>query len=135
MLQSISSTNIERVQMAGYQAILNLRKLEARIDRLGFRMGNPKNGNYRQEFGDLVALFPKEDALPIYSRDAEIYVGTLEAMEYWLNGFEKAREYDRMLMGNTHEKKRERKEQDYRNRELLKKIKEAGDEHEEAMEA
>jgi len=121
--------------MAGYQAILNLRKLEARIDRLGFRMGNPKNGNYRQEFGDLVALFPKEDTLPIYSRDAEIYVGTLEAMEYWLNGFEKAREYDRMLMGQAHEKKRERKEQDYRNRELLKKIKEAGDEHEEVMEA
>jgi hypothetical protein len=121
--------------MAGYQAVLNLRKLEERVDCLGFRMGNPKHGNSLREFGDLVALFPKEDALPIYSRDAEIYVGTLEAMEYWLNGFEKSRQYDSMLLGPTHDKKRERKEQDYRNRELLKKIKEAGDEHEEVMEA
>ena len=121
--------------MAGYQAVLNLRKLEARIDRLGFRMGNPKHGSYRSEFGDLVALFPKDDALPIYSRDAEIYTGTLEAMADWLNGFEKAREYDRMLMGKTVETKRERKEQDYRNQQLLKKIQEAGEESEEVMEA
>lgn len=116
--------------MAGYQAILSLRRLEERVDRLGFRMGNPKHGNYRNEFGDLVSLFPKEDALPIYSRDAELYIGTLEGMETWLNGFEKAREYDRMLMGKTVETKRQRSEQDYRNRELLKKIKEAGNKEE-----
>jgi hypothetical protein len=121
--------------MAGYQAVITLRRLEERIDRLGFRMGNPRSGNYRQEFGDLVSLFPKEDSLPIYSRDAEIYIGTLEGMEIWLNGFEKAREYDRMLLGKNIETKRERFEQDYRNRELLKKIKEAGQEQEEMTDA
>ncbi len=121
--------------MAGYQSILTLRKLEERVDQLGFRMGNPKHGNYRQEFGDLVALFPKEDSLPIYSRDAEIYVGTLEGMSTWLDGFEKSRSYDRMLFGVKFDQKRERKEQDYRNQYLMKKIKEAGDEHEEVMEA
>jgi hypothetical protein len=121
--------------MAGYQAIISLRRLEERVDRLGFRMGNPKHGNYRQEFGDLVSLFPKDLEFPIYSRDAEIYVGTLEGMEIWLNGFEKAREYDRMLMGKNVETKRERKEQDYRNAQLLKKIQEAGNEEEQVMEA
>ena len=120
--------------MAGYQAILNLRRLEERVDRLGMRMGNPKHGNYRQEFGDLVSLFPKDDALPIYSRDAEIFVGTLESMVDWLNGFEKAREYDRMLMGKTIETKRERKEQDYRNEQLMRQIKQAGEEPVEVME-
>jgi len=121
--------------MSGYQTILNLRRLEERVDLLGFRMGNSKHGNYRQEFGDLVALFPKDQELPIYSRDAEIFIGTLEGMEIWLNGFEKAREYDRMLLGKTHETKRERKEQDYRNSQLLKKIQEAGEEQQEMTDA
>lgn len=116
--------------MAGYQAIIALRRLEERVDRLGFRMGMPKHGGYYKEFGDQVALFPKEDALPIYSRDAEIYVGTLEGMEIWLNGFEKAREYDRMLLGKSIETRRERKEQDYRNEQLLRQIAEAGKEKE-----
>jgi hypothetical protein len=119
--------------MSGYQAILNLRRLEERVDRLGFRMGNPKHGNYRQEFGDLVSLFPKDQELPIYSRDAEIFVGTLEGMEVWLNGFEKAREYDRLLLGKTHETKRQRFEQDYRNKELLHKIAEADKKKEEIV--
>lgn len=114
--------------MAGYQAILNLRRLEERVDRLGMRMGNPKHGNYRQEFGDLVSLFPKDDNLPIYSRDAEIFVGTLESMVDWLNGFEKAREYDFMLFKGKHNERRERKEQDIRNQQLLQKIQEAGQE-------
>ena len=107
--------------MSGYQAVIELRKLEERIGRLGFRMGFPKHGGFSNQFGDQVALFPKEDALPIYSRDAELYIGTLEGARTWLDGFEKAREYDRMLMGKAVETKRDRFEQDYRNRELMKK--------------
>jgi len=114
-------------EMSGYHTILLIRRLEEEIDKLGLRMGHSKHGNFQHEFGDVVALFPKEDALPIYSRDAEIFVGTLEQLQWWLRGFQKAREYDRMLMGQSNEKKRERKEQDYRNRELLEKIKEAGE--------
>jgi hypothetical protein len=121
--------------MAGYQSIINLRRLEERVDRLGMRMGHPKHGNYRQEFGDLVSLFPKDQELPIYSRDAEIFVGTLEGMEIWLNGFEKAREYDRMLLGKTHETKRERREQDYRNEQLMRQIQQAGEEQQEMTDA
>lgn len=109
--------------MSGYQTIIRIRRLEEEVDKLGLRMGNSKHGNYRQEFGDVVALFPKEDAFPIYSRDAEIFVGTLEEMEVWLRGFQKAREYDRMLMGKQIEQKRERKEQDYRNEKLLQLLK------------
>jgi hypothetical protein len=121
--------------MAGYQAIISLRRLEERVDRLGFRMGQTKHGNYRQEFGDLVSLFPKDQEFPIYSRDAEIYVGTLEGMEIWLNGFEKAREYDRMLLGKTHETKRQRREQDYRNEQLMRQIQQAGEEQQEMTDA
>lgn len=120
--------------MAGYNAILRIRRLEEEVDKLGFRMGNSKHGNYRQEFGDVVSLFPKDDTFPIYSRDAEIFVGTLEEMEVWLRGFQKANEYHRMLIGNNFQKTIERKEQDYRNKFLLRKIKEAGN-TKEVMEA
>jgi len=112
--------------MSGYHTILRIRRLEEEVDKLGFRMGNSKHGNYRQEFGDVVALFPKDDAFPIYSRDAEIFVGTLEEMEVWLRGFQKCQEYHRMLIGKNFEERVKRKEQDYRNQTLIKKISEAG---------
>jgi len=121
--------------MAGYHTILRFRRIEETVDKMGFRMGNPKHGGYRDEYGDTVALFPKDDAFPIYSRDAEMFVGTLEEMEVWLRGFQKAQEYHRMLIGRNFEKKVERFEQDYRNRELMKKIKQAGEMPEEVMEA
>ena len=114
--------------MAGYHTILFIRRLEEEADKLGFRMGHSKHGNYRQEFGDVVALFPKEDAFPIYSRDAEMFVGTINEMEVWLRGWQKAAEYHRMLIGRNFEEKVKRKEQDYRNQQLLSKIAEAGKE-------
>lgn len=110
--------------MAGYNAVIKLRALEQRVDRLGFRMGHPNYGNYQQEFGDVVSLFPKEDALPIYSRDAELFSGTLDGMEIWLNGWEKLQQYNRLLMGKNFEKQVLRKEQDYRNERLMTIVKE-----------
>ena len=117
--------------MAGYHTILRIRRLEEEVDKLGLRMGNSKHGNYRQEFGDVVALFPKDDTYPIYSRDAELFVGTIEEMEVWLRGFQKAFEYHRMLIGRNCEDKVKRKEQDYRNQVLLSKIK--GEENEQVQ--
>lgn len=109
--------------MAGYNAIISLRRLEERVDRLGFRWGHPKHGGYSNSFGDQVALYPKEDRLPIYSRDAELFVGTLEQMEYWLQGWEKLQTYHSMLLGKSHDKNVLRKEQDYRNEQLMAVIK------------
>jgi hypothetical protein len=111
--------------MAGYQTILRIRRLEEEVGKLGMRMGNTKHGNFRQEFGDVVALFPKDDALPIYSRDAELFVGTIEEMEVWLRGWQKSFEYHRMLIGRNFEEKIKRKEQDYRNEQLMRRIKQA----------
>ena len=112
--------------MAGYNAIQTWRKLEERVDRLGMRMGLPRHGNYQREFGDLVALMPKEDSFPVYSRDAELFIGTLEQMEHWLNGWEKMQQYHRMLIGNKFDDKIERLEQDYKNEVLMKQIKRSG---------
>jgi len=100
--------------MAGYSLVRKVHELEERCERLGFMMC-PSRHNYT----DSVAVIPKcANSLPIYSRDAELFVGTLEQLEVWIHGIEWARDYDRMikLSDNT---KRERKEQDERNRILV----------------
>lgn len=125
------NTNTTEKVMSGYHTILRIRRLEEEVDKIGLRMGNSKHGNYRQEFGDVVALFPKDDCLPIYSRDAELFVGTLEEMEVWLRGWQKSFEYCRMLIGRNFEKTVERKEQDYRNQQLVQVLKDSCQEIEE----
>ena len=117
--------------MTGYSTILKIRRLEETVSGLGMRIGNPKSGYYSSEHGDLVALYPLDDGLPVFSRDAEVFVGSLEQLEVWLNGLEFARRYD-LLLRVSDEKKRARKEQDLKNKNLLDAIKEAGKQEETA---
>jgi len=111
--------------MTGMAFVRKFRALEEQADHLGFKIGASRHFN--REY-DVVALTPKDaDALPIYSRDAELFVGSVEELEQWLRGFEKARQYDTMLFGQQHNKKRERKEQDYRNKYLATLLKNSTD--------
>jgi hypothetical protein len=67
---------------------------------------------------------PKDhDSLPIFSRDAELFVGSLERLEDWLHGVRWAREYD-MMLRLSDEKKRSAAEQKERNRQLMRTLKE-----------
>lgn len=107
--------------MSGWNQIQQVRKLEQQADRLGMKFTAYKYDNYS---GDNVALIPKDsDALPIYNRDAQLFVGTLEGAAYWMQGVLWAREYDRLAVDRNLDKKRERKEQDERNSQLLKTLK------------
>ena len=108
--------------MSGYSDILFMQRLIHECDGLGFMMAHSKHGNSIKN-GDVVALRPKDhDALPIYARDAELFVGTLEQLEVWLRGVKWARDYDRMLR-LSNDDRRERKEQDERNRKLVRLLK------------
>jgi hypothetical protein len=107
--------------VSGYSIIRKIRYLEEECDKLGFKITSTKD--YVNIYGDVVALKPKADCLPIYSRDAELFVGSIEDLERWLQGFHFARKYDSLLLGNKHDKLRDRKEQDYRNKQLIKQIK------------
>ena len=70
-----------------------------------------------------MAVKPRDaDSLPLYSRDAELFIGSLDALENWLTGIEWARKYDSMLFGGNHDQRRNRKEQDYRNNRMLQQI-------------
>lgn len=108
--------------MAGYNALQILRRLEDEVNNLGFMFAHPKSG-WGNDVTDRVALKPKDaDAVPIYARDAEVFCGTLEELQVWVRGVKWAREYDRMLKLSD-DKKRERKEQDERNRQLARLLK------------
>lgn len=110
--------------MSGWNTIQRIRRIEQQVDELGFKFNKAKHTDWSEDHGAL-SLVPKDqDALPIYSRDAELFVGSLERLEDWLAGVKWARDYDTMLRVSD-DSKRDRKEQDVRNKSLLTKIKEA----------
>jgi hypothetical protein len=109
--------------MSGFEAVLKIRRLERECDELGLVMCHSKYGG--GQYGhNVLALKPKnEESLPVYSRDAEVFLGTIAELEVWLRGIQWSRQYDRMVFGTKHDKTRERKEQDERNRQLMKILK------------
>ena len=108
--------------MSGYEAVVKIRRLERECDELGLMFCQSRF--VRQHGNDVLALKPKyQESLPVYTRDAEIFLGTIAELEVWLRGVQWCREYDRMVFGNKHDKARERKEQDERNRQLMKVLK------------
>ena len=114
--------------MTGYRTILMLKRFEQEVDELGLRIGHVKY-NYSQDT-DKISLMPKDDeALPIFSRDAEIFAGTVEQAQEWMRGVKWARNYDRMLKVSD-DNKRAKREQYERNRLLIEKLKTAGPEAE-----
>lgn len=107
--------------MSGYHTILKCERIKERADKLGFMLCYPRNGWGGSRGDDYVAIKPKDDNLPIYARDAELFCGTIDDLNAFFAGLEWARQYDEMLRVST-TKKRERKEQDYRNQQLVRML-------------
>ena len=109
--------------MSGWETIQRIKRVEQLIDELGFKFAKSKHSDWTNDHGAL-SLKPKDpDALPIYSRDAELFIGSVERLEDWLAGVRWAREYDSMLKLSD-EKKRTKAEQKERNRQLMRTLKE-----------
>ena len=109
--------------MSGWNTIQKIKQIEQEVDKLGFKFSKSKHGDWTDNHGAL-SLLPKDaDALPIYTRDAELFVGSLERLEDWLAGVRWAREYDRMCKIST-DKTRSAAEQKERNRQLMHTLKE-----------
>jgi hypothetical protein len=95
--------------MSGWNTIQRIRRVEERVDHLGFKFARSRNSDWTDDHGAL-SLVPKDpDALPIYSRDAELFIGSIERLEDWLAGVQWARDYDQMLKMSD-QKKREKAE-------------------------
>jgi hypothetical protein len=109
--------------MSGWNTIQRLRRIEEEIDKLGFKFSKSKHSDWSEDHGAL-SLVPKDvDSLPMYSRDAELFVGSLERLEDWINGVRWARQYD-MMLKLSDDDKRTKAEQKQRNRNLMRSIKE-----------
>lgn len=103
----------------GYHTYQEFQRVEKIANELGFKLG-PSRYNYDQDY---ISLYPlDEGAVPVYTRDANIFTGTLADVDSWLHGIMWAREYDKML-GVSDSKKRARREQDHRNKQLVSILK------------
>lgn len=80
----------------GIKMIERIDSVRAAVDRLGFTMGKAPTHAYDGDI-DSIALYPKKDCLPIYSKDACLFVGNLNDLEQWLKGVDWARTYDSYL--------------------------------------
>ena len=108
--------------MSGWNTIRKIRNLEERADKLGLKFTAYKHDDM---YGENVALVPKDkDALPIYSRDAVLFAGSLEGADKFMQGVLWARDYDSMVIDKKMDDKRVRKEQDERNKQMVKILKE-----------
>ena len=107
--------------MAGYGLIRKIKFLEEQLDRLGMTWGYNKHVS-PGDFGDTLIVMPKEGCLPHYARDAELFAGTIEGLQLWLQGIEWARRYD-IILGLQTEQRRVRAEQNEHNKQLMKRLK------------
>jgi hypothetical protein len=110
--------------MAGYEAVLEIRRLERDLDAMGLMLSSPKHGGWSgDEYSDRAGVRPKDaTSLPIYSRDAELFTGTLAQIRVWLIGIQWARDYD-MMLKLSDEKKRAKKEDECRHAQMVRDLK------------
>lgn len=113
--------------MSGYSTYTRWQRIELQARSMGFRIGNPKHG-WGREDGDAVAIYPDDEALPIFGRDADIFTGTFSEVEIFLAGWARAQQYDSILRLSDDKKRkkyedRERARQaEQRKREEQKKM-------------
>jgi hypothetical protein len=105
--------------VAGWQLLKSFRDVELRANKIGLKFAPSKFSGY--DF-DTIALVPIDEHLPIYSREAEVFTGTLQDIDKWLQGITWARNYDE-LMKVSNDDKRETAERKHQQRELLRVIK------------
>lgn len=115
--------------MSGYQTYNRWKRIEDFADKLGFRLGNPRHGNWGltpiinwgrgdNDHTDVVSIYPKDNALPVFNPDAEIFSGTFAQLENFLLGWERSQQYDSLLR-MTDEKRRKQFEDKERERQRL----------------
>lgn len=108
--------------MSGYQLVLRIRRLEEQLHNLGMRWGHDKHGWVGEDISDRLSVFPRDQELPVYSRDAALFTGTINEVDRWLQGVAWSRDYD-LLMRVHHKDRRGVLEDRMRNEQLVKLIK------------
>ena len=102
--------------------IQRMKRVEARANALGFEFTD--GGKSWAIDGTTASIYvqPKDDLLPLYSRTATFFTGSIEHIDSWLDGIEWARHYDELLKV-SHDKKRTKQEDLVREQHLMKTLK------------
>jgi hypothetical protein len=106
----------------GWDDLERMKRVEARANALGFELSD--DGGHWITEGSFKSIYvkPLDDLLPIYSRTANFFIGSIEHIESWLDGIEWARHYDDLLkVSNV--KKRIKQEDRVREQHLMKTLK------------
>ena len=104
------------MQSSGYQLIAELDRLAKDLSVLGMVLAQPKHHS-----PNTAAVRPKDDCLPVYTRDSELFLGTLAEIQVWMEGVRWARHYDRLLKVSD-DTRRTKKEDDYCHRWMLSQL-------------
>lgn len=93
--------------MNGWSTYTRWQRITELATGMGFRLGRSKMAAWSDsDSHDSVSIYPAEDAMPIWSRDAELFTGSFHDVEVWLAGWIRAQEYDRMLRMSDPEKRK-----------------------------
>jgi hypothetical protein len=106
----------------GWDDIQRMKRVEFRANALGFKFTD--GGKSWAAGGTSISIYvqPKDDLLPLYSRTATFFTGSIESIDSWLDGIEWARHYDELLTVSN-DKKRARQEDLVRKQHLMKTLK------------
>jgi hypothetical protein len=90
---------MKHVGMAvGMSMIDRIDQVREIADHYGFRLGQvPYNSYGATDKIDNIALYPKDERLPVYSRDACLFTGNLSELENFFEGIRWSRNYDQMI--------------------------------------
>lgn len=103
--------------LIGFNDIRRIKDAEELANTLGFKFASAHYLNG-------ISLQPIDDSLPLYARDASLFAGSLADIRAFTEGVAWAKSYYTML-NLINDGKISRKEQDVRNKQLVKVIKEA----------
>lgn len=103
-----------------YNSYNMVKKFEQKCKDHGFEITRYKWGN-QNDGTCYIQLVPTEDNYPVYSRDAQLASGSIEYLMAFMDGMEFMKNYYQMLK-LVDDKKVSRKEQDERNRVLMRQM-------------
>jgi len=97
-----------------------IKTLERMAETVGFEVSDAMMGSYSTD--ENLSLIPKDEKLPIYTRNVVLARGSAEELISFLQGWMKMKEYV-IFLKLVDDKKIDRKEKDYRNTRLARMIK------------
>ena len=105
----------------GMNMIERIDRVRELSDFFGFKLGRtPYNSYGETENIDNIALYPKGDSLPTYSRDACLFTGNLNEVENFLDGIHWARQYDKMIGSCTEQRRKQYEDKEVARLEKIK---------------